>query len=314
MPKNSFYFGLLILLTIYFSSCAPYSMVEVPRPGPKDEKTYDKEAKMIDERIQHLEQTLLSEDLKPIHRQVTEEFIDAYSHLKKLLRLAEGNQSNVPLITGLFQRISLIEERYFAENIIKGEKKDQGDILIQPEKKLSELIREVNQLVQRQAFTEAKMLLIKARIKTDNDSEIQIIDQTLKDIEGTETRIEKGEDPLDYVAKKEAMEQIAALIEAERYEEAMNILEILEGRLPVIDPETQRLKDLAVEKIINRDRNRAAQLYLQAKNISDPQRRKVLLRSCLDILKNLVEKYPSSTLIQRINDHIEIVEKSLNEW
>lgn len=343
MKINRFYFGLFFLLTICFSSCQPYSRIEVQIPSPQDEKTYPIETKMIDDRIQHLEQALLSGDIRLDDRQVTEEFISAYSHLKKLLMIEYEDQNNVLIINRIFQRISFIEEQYFEAmdiyaQLIKnlGDKeslfaksgnqlnkslaqmsegeKDLRDIKIQPEDILSGLIQEANQLVQKQAFTEAKLLLIKARIKTDNDSEIQIIDQALKDIELTQHRIEQGEGPENYVSEKEVQQQAAALIEEEKYEEAITILEKLERQQQGLDSETKRLKDLAVEKIINRDRNRAAQLYLQAKNTQDYPKKKELLQSSLEILKNLVEKYPSSYLIQRINGHISIVEKSLNEW
>ena len=155
--------------------------------------------------------------------------------------------------------------------------------------------------------------MIKARIRTDSTSDIQIIDQALKDIEINQNRIEQGEAPINHISEKEAQEHATALIEAEKYEEAMNILEKLEAQQQVLDEESKRLKDLAVEKIINRDRNRAAQLYLQAKNTQDPSKKRELLQSSLDILKKLVEKYPSSNLINRIKDHISIVEESLDE-
>jgi len=450
MKINRFYFGLFLLLAIYFSGCQPFSRVEVQGPSPQEEKTSTIETYIIDDRIQHLEQALLSDDLKPGDRQVTEEFIAAYSHLKKLLMLMYENPNNVLIINRIFQRIVFIEEQYFAEKRIKPgifpqsldqynkktlalfesflrkdydgviqqclaleeafgsqalnpeiglilalslaennriaeaiiigekvikqleglpdlmllrskliewymaegkrneamdiygkllndleakkalfaesgnqlnksllkmpeEKKDQRDSKIQPENILSGIIQEANKLVQQQAFTEAKLLLIKARIKTDNDSEIQIIDQALKNIELTQNRIEQGEEPVNEVSEKESQSQAAALIEEEKYEEAMNIVEKLERQQQIPDAETKRLKDLAVEKIINRDRNRAAQLYLQARNTLDPPKKKALLQSSLDILKNLVEKYPSSYLIKRINDHISIVEKTLNE-
>ena len=256
--------------------------------------------------------------------------------------LEHEDQNNVFIINRILQKIRSIEDQYFASMDIYakllndlGEKEtlpaqpgeqqpksqvkvheggnDRGDSDIQPGNSLTAIIQEANQLVQRQAFTEAKLLLIKARIKSDSASEIQIIDQALKDIEIKQNRIEQGEPPVNYLSEKEAQEHATALIEEEKYEEALNILENLEAQQQVLDEEGKRLKDLVVEKIINRDRNRAAQLYLQAKNTQDPSKKRALLHSSLDILKKLVEKYPSSHLIKKINDHISIVEESLNE-
>jgi hypothetical protein len=342
MKITSLYFSFCFFLTVYFSGCQPYSRVEVQVPSPQDERAYPIKTKMIDDRIRNLEQALRSNDQTPDDRQVTMEFIGAYSNLKKLISLMDKDPNNELIINNIFQRICFIEERYFKAMDIYGqladdlegkeslvaksgnqldksqeqrseEEKDLRDSDIQTDDMLSGLIQEANQLAQKHAFTEAKLLLIKARIKTANDSEIQIIDQALKDIESIQNRIEQGEDPVNVFSEKEVQLQAATLIEEERYEDAIHIIEKLEEQQD-LDDETKRFKDLAVEKIINRDRNRAAQLFLQAKNTQDYPRKKELLKSSLEILKNLVEKYPSSYLIQRINDHILIVEKSLNEW
>ena len=342
MKIKGFYFGLFLLLVICFTGCQPLSRVEIQESGSREEEAYPNEIKMIDNRIQHLEQALLSGEIRPNNKQVAEEFIGAYLRLKELLILEHEDQNNVFIINRILQKIRSIEDQYFASMDIYakllndlGEKEtlpaqpgeqqpksqvkvheggnDRGDSDIQPGNSLTAIIQEANQLVQRQAFTEAKLLLIKARIKSDSASEIQIIDQALKDIEIKQNRIEQGEPPVNYLSEKEAQEHATALIEEEKYEEALNILENLEAQQQVLDEEGKRLKDLVVEKIINRDRNRAAQLYLQAKNTQDPSKKRALLHSSLDILKKLVEKYPSSHLIKKINDHISIVEESLNE-
>jgi hypothetical protein len=176
---------------------------------------------------------------------------------------------------------------------------------------LSSTLEEAEQLVQKQLYTEAKLLLIKARIQTDDDAEVQIIDQALKNIETRQRQTEQGQTPINAFSETEALESAAALIEKEKYEEAISTLEKIEGQQTVPGTKVEQMKNLAIEKIINRDRNKAAQLYLQARQTEDRNRKKELLQSSLDILEALVEKYPSSSLIERINEHILIVKKAL---
>ena len=114
MKINRFYFGLFLLLVIYLSGCQPLSRVEVQEPGSQNEKAYPNEIKIIDNRIQHLEQTLQSGEIRPNNKQVAEEFIDAYSRLKELLIREYEDQDNVLIINRILRRIRSIEEQYFA--------------------------------------------------------------------------------------------------------------------------------------------------------------------------------------------------------
>ena len=198
---------------------------------------------------------------------------------------------------------------------LQAKKTDQERELIQPdlptEPWLREILRKAERLAEQQAFTEAKLLLIKTRIKTEDQLHLQFIDQALKDIEMKQERTERDQGPIYQASDKQVLEQAAALIEEEKYEEAITTLEKIEGQQRAPNIETRRLKNLAIEKIINRDRNRAAQLYLQSRQVQERSQKRKFLQSSLDILNNLVDQYPSSYLIERVNEHIAIVSKAL---
>ena len=74
----------------------------------------------------------------------------------------------------------------------------------------------------------------------------------------------------------------------------------------------KKIKDLAIDRLINRERNRAAKIFLMAKKAEDPEKRKELLLSSYDILIILIERYPSSSLINKLNDHLQKVRDELD--
>ena len=80
-------------------------------------------------------------------------------------------------------------------------------------------------------------------------------------------------------------------------------------------PEIKRLRDIAVEKLIISERNRAAQIYLMAKKTNNNKKKKELLLSSYNILKGLIDAYPSSSLINKLKIDLSKIEdnlKSLN--
>jgi outer membrane protein assembly factor BamD (BamD/ComL family) len=81
--------------------------------------------------------------------------------------------------------------------------------------------------------------------------------------------------------------------------------------LPPADPEVRELKNSTVEKIINRERNKAAKLFLTARNTKNPAKKEELLNSSYNTLKAVADKYPSSPLIPKVYDHMLQVTKEL---
>jgi len=176
-------------------------------------------------------------------------------------------------------------------------------------KALEGLFNEVEELVQNKRFQEAKILLLRYRIGLEEGPEMAAVDRALDAIDRAE---------LDYGRQKDMrasfregiLNTAARLIESEQYQEAISRIEYLEkeqGR----SPETVRLKERAVEKLINRERNRAATLFLKAKKADDPSKREELLVSALDILRGLMDRYPSSPLNIKLRGHIDKVEEEL---
>lgn len=172
-------------------------------------------------------------------------------------------------------------------------------------------------------FGRAKFILFQQRIRFEEGPETERIDQALKSVEMAEEKAQQQprteiaakapssadlQKELQREAEKQDNLKLAlGLIRSEKYEEAMVKLD----ELPPSDPEVKELKNMAVEKIINRERNKAAKLFLTARNTKDPAKKEELLNSSYTILKAVADKYPSSPLIPKVQDHINQVTKEL---
>jgi len=174
-----------------------------------------------------------------------------------------------------------------------------------------DLLKAVDELVQKHEFREAKLLLIKQRIRTEEGPELEIIDQALKTVDLAEERfLQEKSAKLSY--EKESLKQAQELIEEENFEEALAKLETLR-EAQNMTPEVKELKRIATERLIKRERNRAAKYFLMARKTADPTKKEELLLSSYDILKALIENYPSSPMIEKLNDNLRTVREELTK-
>jgi hypothetical protein len=174
-----------------------------------------------------------------------------------------------------------------------------------------DLLKAVDELVQKHEFGEAKLLLIKHRIRTEEGPELEIIDQALRSVDLAEERylLEKRA-KVSY--EKETLKLARKLIEEENFDEALAKIEALRESQNMT-PEMVELKRVATEKLIKRERNRAAKYFLMARKTSDPAKKEELLMSSYDILKGLIERYPSSPMIGKLNDNLRTVREQLSK-
>ncbi len=174
---------------------------------------------------------------------------------------------------------------------------------------VGQLLKEVDELVKRQEFQKARLLLIRHRISLEEGPELETIDQALKTLKLVEESFQQKKETRT-LNENESITQARKLIEEENFEDAIAKLEELSDDQDMAT-ETKELKDLAIEKLINQKRNKAAKLFLMAKNMTDPKKKEELLVSSYNILQALIEKYPSSALIDKLNNHIKNVKKEL---
>jgi tetratricopeptide (TPR) repeat protein len=167
---------------------------------------------------------------------------------------------------------------------------------------LENVLKRADALIENKQFHEAKMLLVTYRITLPEGPEMEAIDQALKRVDFAEQ---------EYLDDKraqrshfqEGVARAKTLIDEEKFEEALQELEKLEVEQPG-GAEVKALKETATEKLIQQERNKAAKLYLMARNTSDPGKKEELLLASYNKLKVLIEKYPSSSLNNTLNNNI----------
>ena len=180
-----------------------------------------------------------------------------------------------------------------------------------PHGSIEAVLQEVDQLVSAGHFNEAKELLIGYRVQLPEGPDMDRVDQAIQSVALSEENYLRNN--YDKVQQRQAiLEEARRLIEEEHYEMALAMIDgyRTEGEMT---PEAEGLEALAIEKHINLERSQAAKMFLLARNTNDLEKKKELLDSSRQILHNLIEKYPSSPLIERVFSHLEKVDKAIEE-
>ena len=227
--------------------------------------------------------------------QIYEKLMDNLDEREALLEKSERMVTETPRISP--------HQKVPAEAYASGGTKSQEILTTE------ELLKEVDQLIQRHEFEEAKLLLVRQRIRGQEGPEIEAIDQALKTVDLAEERFQQGKNA-KLAHEKETLIMARKLIEEEDFEGAITRLDELRDDQDMT-AEMRELKEAAIEKLINRERNKAAKYFLMARKTSDLTKKEELLLSSYHILKGLIEHYPSSSLIDKLNDNMEIVTEEL---
>ena len=178
-----------------------------------------------------------------------------------------------------------------------------------PDSPLSRLMGRVDSLVERHAFDEARLLLIKHRLTLQEGPEAREIDRALERVEKAESQFE-SEKTSPGCSRIETLDAVSHLIEQEAFEQAVARADAYLNDRPA-DADMAALRDRAIRGIINRDRNRAARLFLAARKTPDPLKKAEYLKASFALLNSLLEKYPSSTLINKVKSNIKSVREEM---
>jgi len=124
---------------------------------------------------------------------------------------------------------------------------------------LAAVIEEADALVRKGQFQKAKLHLIRSRIRVQEGPETDMIDRVLRRVEEAEKQDQAGrrERP---GREDEGTMAVRRLLDEEKYEEAIAMFESQLQHRP-LTKDMVALKQHAVEKLVNRERNKAAGLY-----------------------------------------------------
>ena len=166
-------------------------------------------------------------------------------------------------------------------------------------------LKRVEELISEENFAEARLLLLRWRMRAEEGPEMGLIEQALRSVDAAEESLKK-EDSIDKIKLDEAKD----LIENERYKDALELLESIDNEL--LDLEVKKIRETAVEKLINKKRLEAAVLFRRAKENSNTDNKNTLLLSSKQILENLIEKYPDSSLIEKLKGNLGKVNEEID--
>ncbi len=250
-----------------------------------------------------------SPDIVQLRTGIAEWYLQQGQREKAILvyeKLADTLDENGIDVQSLSRRIAAAEKTA----LLIGPISDPTQSQWMKEVTVEHLLEEVEKLLEENRFSEARDLLRVQAPKVLSTPEKETLNQALKRLElAEENYLEKK---ISMISMNRDMEQARRLLEEERFEEVISKLEALESE-EEDSREIKELKQFAIEKLINRERNRAAKIFLAAKETQDPVRKEEYFRKALGILNALVEDYPLSPLNEKLTSHIKIVEEALDK-
>ena len=113
-------------------------------------------------------------------------------------------------------------------------------------------------------------------------------------------------------AYQEYMARAKSFFHDDDFHGAIKTLEMLEKSYG-LDKAGSDLKDRATRYLINQERNRAAELFLDSKKTKDLRKKRALLNLSYDILNALVENYPQSSLKEKLEKNISVVQREMQK-
>jgi outer membrane protein assembly factor BamD (BamD/ComL family) len=174
--------------------------------------------------------------------------------------------------------------------------------------RITGILKEIENLKRQGDYTGARLLLLKWKMRTDEPAEIVEINKALTSVDLSEKQYQEKLK----TDKIEGIDAATKLIEEEDYESAITVLDNIK-KVGESSPEIDRQKDIAIEKLINKERNRAAKIFLTAKKTTDTKKKKELLLSAQNILNGLIEKFPSSELTEKVKSNLGSVNDELRK-
>jgi tetratricopeptide (TPR) repeat protein len=176
---------------------------------------------------------------------------------------------------------------------------------------LATLLSKAEALAGKGDFDEAEEMINKARSDFKEESSLYEIEKALESLK--EKRDRFVEERIEAVSRRaDVIREAQDLAAQERPEEALDRLKTLEKQLGSSDPDAEAVARQAIEAIIARERNRAARLFLQAKDTQNSAEREQLLLLARGILKSVIERYPDAPSAKKAAENLLAVEREIS--
>ena len=175
----------------------------------------------------------------------------------------------------------------------------------------NQVLKKADRLTQDRRFSEARKLLLSKRGQISSGPLVEVFDQALKSLDQAEENYIE-EKISGIVKRKDTLITARKLLEEEKFEEAISSIDAFTSGQEE-SREISELRDKAIGNLINRERNRAAKIFLAAIKSQDPEKKKKYLESSHEILNALIVKYPLSPLHDKLKSHLERVTEELKK-
>jgi hypothetical protein len=183
-----------------------------------------------------------------------------------------------------------------------------------PSGPLADLLHRVDVLIREKDYDQARLLLIRQRLRSPHESEIEAIDRALERVDRAE-----AEEPARQAASvaspgeeaDRALEAVRRRLEAEDFEGALDELDRLEAAGAENRAGIAALRERAASRFIQERREAAAEQFLMARNAQDLEAKASHLRSSRRILNGLLERFPEASLAPKIRSNLETVVKEM---
>jgi thioredoxin-like negative regulator of GroEL len=173
----------------------------------------------------------------------------------------------------------------------------------------SAALETVEEMIKEGRLEEARSMLKENRDSIQSETQPETYELTLERLEKAEEQHLREQ--IGAISMKEqTLSRAKQLVEAEKFDEAIATIDSL-GVEESVNGEAKAIIGEAVSGIVNRERNRAAKAFYSAKQTDDPIKKETYLRSSHDILKQLIDKYPSCNLIKKIKSNLSTVEAEM---
>ncbi|MEE4354138.1 MAG: hypothetical protein V2J25_14855 [Desulfatiglans sp.] len=174
-----------------------------------------------------------------------------------------------------------------------------------------QVLQKAARLAQDLRFSEARNLLLSRRGEISSGPLVEVFDQALQSLDQAEERYIE-EKVSGILKRKETLKEARKLMDQEKFEEAISRIDAFSSTEEE-SRELAKLRDRAVGNLINRERNRAAKIFLAATKSQDLERKRKYLESSYDILHALFVKYPRSPLHDKLKSNLRRVEEELKK-
>lgn len=175
---------------------------------------------------------------------------------------------------------------------------------------LTRLLKQIEELIKNNQFSKAKLLLT-SQWRQSQGSETETIEQALKSVAIAEEKFQQ-EETAKTAQNNETLALAKKLIKDQKNTEAIDLLTPLAVDSNVA-PEVKELRELAISNLIIDERNKAATLFSAAVKTRDSAKKKEYLLASYQKLKVLIEKFPQSKLIGKLNGNIQKVKEELQK-